>query len=240
MIKPILSRYLSSDEFYTLVKSIKTAIDSSSIEETLKEKSQARLNTELSNYESAINRLKKNPLTMAKEEDDNTRDSRFLGFRCIAEAFTYHWDEEKKDAANELIEIIRRHGWSLHNEGYTVESATMNSLIQELKKEPASGYIEKTETQEWLQQLINAQSAFEKTSQESEKLDAQEKPLITSGKKALYKDLMATLNFIESQAEFNPSDDLSLLINNINQVIINITTSAKARNTRKQTDTATE
>jgi hypothetical protein len=66
------------------------------------------------------------------------------------------------------------------------------------------------------------------------------KPKPTSGKKALYKDLMAPLNFIESQAEFNPSADHSLLINNINQVIVNITTSAKARNTRKQSGELTE
>lgn len=138
------------------------------------------------------------------------------------------------DAAIYLIEIIRRHGWSLHNEGYTAQTAAMNSLIQELQKEPALGYIQTINAEVWLEKLIDAQSSFEAANQESEEIDAQEKPLITSGKKALLKDLIATLSHIESQAEFNTSDDLTTLVNNINQVIVNITASAKARNTRKQ------
>ena len=236
MIKPIFSRYLSSDEFYTLVKNIKTSINASSIEQAFKEKLISRLDTAFFNFESALNHLKKNPLTVVKEESDGTRDLRFLGFRTFTEALTYHWDEEKRKAATELAEIIRRHGWSLHNEGYTIQSAGINALTNELQKEPAASLIQKTETQEWLNQLITAQTAFETTSNESDELDAKEKPLITSGRKALYKDLSATLSFIESQAEFNPSDDLNRLIDNINQIITGIAASAKARNTRKNSD----
>ena len=191
MIKPILSRYLSSDEFYTLSKRIRATIEESAIDETLKEKLLARIDKELNNYESAIDRIKKNPLTVEKEVKDHDRDSKFLGFRGISEALTHHWEESKRDAALHLTEIIRRHGWSLHNEGYTAQSAGMNALAGELQKEPGASYIQTCEIQEWFTHMIDAQAAFEKTSNESEELDAQQKPLISSSRKALYKDLVA-------------------------------------------------
>ncbi|WP_289053658.1 DUF6261 family protein [Carboxylicivirga marina] len=236
MIKPILNHFLFASEFYTLVKRIITAIENSSIDEALKTMFLARIKEHFAVYDAALNRKKVNPLTAKMEEQDDNRDNLFLGLRTSSEALTYHWDEAIREAAAIIVEIIRRNGWSIQNEGYTAESAGINALISELTKEPAATCITTTSLGEWVTRLDNSQKTFEATSTQREELDAIEQPILSTTRKQLNSDLQSALNYLESMAQFNTTAELEELINTINEIITSVTSTAKARKTRRETE----
>ncbi|TRX72302.1 DUF6261 family protein [Carboxylicivirga sp. M1479] len=234
MIKPILNHLLFSSEFYTLVKRIITAIENSSIDEATKSMLKSRLLQQLIIFDEALNRKKTNPLTEKLEQLDDERDNLFMGLRTSAEALTYHWDETIKEAANYIVEVIRRNGWTMHHSGYTAQSASSNALISELQKEPAATHIATSTLGEWLSNFSKCQNDFENTSVERVKLDTEDKPIVSTTRKMLYGDLKSTLSYLETMAEFNSTSELENLIGNINEIITDVTSSAKARKTRRE------
>lgn len=236
MIKPILNHLLFSSEFYTLVKRIITAIENSSIDEAIKTMLINRIKQQFTIYDEALNRKKINPLTAKLEEQDDDRDNLFLGFRTSAEALSYHWDETVKEAAASIVEIIRRNGWSLQNKGYAAESAGINALISELRKEPAATFVTTASLGEWLTQLDNSQKNFEETSTQREELDAKDQPILSITRKHLNDDLQSSLSYLESMVQFNKTDELENLVNTINEIITSVTSSAKSRKTRRESE----
>jgi len=236
MIKAILSVMLTKEEFYTLSKRIYESIQLSTLQPPLKELLAARMEGPFKTYESVLNRDNGNPLTKTVEEKDGERDQRYLGLRTQVEAFSYHWDWNKQEAAKTLMEVIRRHGWGLHRSGYKKQTAQQGALIQELSQEPASELLQILELEPWLEQLVTAGQAFEQTLQERERADSQESVTLVDSRKALNIDLQATLNYLESQLSFAPTEELKQLINTINEIITGVTSTAKARHTRRQTE----
>lgn len=236
MIKPILSGLLSKEEFYTLTKRIFESIQLSAVQPPVKDLLSGRIEAPFKAYESALNRDNGNPLTKVVEEKDSERDQRFLGLRTQVEAYSYHWDVTKQMTAKTLMEIIRRHGWGLHRSGYKKQTAQQGALIQELSQQPAAELIQNLELQPWLEQLVSAGQVFERTLQDRESADSRQVVTLVDSRKALYSDLQATLNFMDSQLAFAPNDELKQLINTINEIITGVTTVAKARHTRRQTE----
>ncbi len=209
MIKPIYVGLLSSDQFYTLVKNTLNAIQSSNIEDSLKASLTQRIQEEMVNYEHALMQGRKNPLTQVLETKDNIRAERFSGFKHVVKSLTYHWDANIKTAAGHILSVIDRHGWSLNTEGYAKESALLNSLIGELESETNQAHINTLQLNDWLGQLKTAQSEFEETSLEKDKIDAVEKPRVATSKKTLYNHFMAVLKYIDGQYDFNPNGALN-------------------------------
>lgn len=236
MIKPILYQLLSSEEFYTLCQRIIEVIENSSLEENFKTAILTRIKQHFSAFNEAIHHQKTNPLTVRSGQLDQKRDGLFIGFRTYNEAMSYHWDEEIKAAADFILEVIRRHGWSLHRKGNTAQSASLNSLFGELQKEPATTHVTKAGAGEWLSQLIQSQQEYQTISVQREELDAVEKPTIVSTRKKVYNDLQSTLNYMDSQASFNSNVELDDTIGTINEVITSVTSSAKARRTRQESE----
>ncbi len=240
MIKPINSRYLSTEEVYVLATNIQTLIESAEIEESIKTKLLTCIKKEIPTFEEALNRNKKNPLTITKKEKDTTRDNYFLGLRCYVESMTYHWEEGINKAAHSILEVIERHGYSLHILGYTEETALLNSLILELQHEPGSTHITTIGAQEWLKKLSEAQIDFEKTKSDAIHIDSIEKPSLVKSRNLVIKDLNDVLNYISIEERFNESTAITDLISKINQSISSVVTIAKARNTRQHKDTLIE
>jgi len=233
MIKPIFNNLLSANEFYTLCKNILNALHTSSIDEAIKTQLIERINTYFARLEEAIHRDMKNPLTQELERIDELRDDLFLGFRGTADALLHHWQPEKRDAAQVLIDVIRRHGWTLHRKGYSKQSAAIHSLLTECNTDAVSTSVSTLAISEWLEQLYNTQNAFETTLQQREELDALAKPIVTESRKQVYNDLSSVLKYLDSMAEFSANAELTQLIEVINEIIANVTTSAKARKTRR-------
>jgi len=188
----------------------------------------------VSAFSGICNIGRKNPLTERLSAINESVDRLFLGFRKCVDAFQYHWEDDKREAAERLVNVIRRHGWSLYRFGYTKQSAATNALLSELDKEPSSADVTLLAMQEWTERMKSGQQEFEGTLNQREALDAIEKPVLLETRKQVYADLSASLNYLESMAEFNATPEMEELINTINEVITNVTTSAKARRTRRE------
>ncbi|MBI9063864.1 MAG: hypothetical protein JEZ14_17915 [Marinilabiliaceae bacterium] len=238
MIKPILYALLTKEEFYTLTKRILQTIQVSELDEPVKVLLTGRIGAPLQIYEASLNRDNGNPLTKRVEEKDAIRDHRFLGLRAQVEAHTYHWEAPKQEAAKTLMEIIRRHGWGLHNSGYKKQTAQQGALIQELETEPASSHLQNLALEEWFEQMVAAGQDFERILQDREAADSRQVVTLVDSRKALYNDLQATLSYVESQMAFAPTEPLQQLINTINEIITGVTSTAKARHTRRQSEEA--
>ncbi|MCW3806908.1 DUF6261 family protein [Plebeiibacterium marinum] len=233
-LKPIYHHLLTSGEFYAMVNGIKTAIKSSNLSEDKKNQLIAKIDNHLNEFEIAIKRQQSSPLTIEVNQAEQTRDFRFLGFRNLIDSQCYHWQEEIAASAKVIYNIIKRHGWSMHNEGDAKQTSLTKSLLAEINLEINLPHIETTACGEHINQVSIAQKAFEEISIKRDNLEGKEKPLVMSSRKDLHKDFCSVINALEYEAEFNPNESIKELIDGINQTITNITSTAKARKTRKE------
>ena len=109
----------------------------------------------------AIGSSRKQELTDQVNEADRKRDRGFIGFRKHVEADQYNdWNASAQQAANNLLDIIQKHGTRLHEEGLTVQSALMTSLFEDLEAEQAKTDLATLNLSEWIAQLESMQSEF--------------------------------------------------------------------------------
>jgi len=243
MARPILRHLLSSEEFHLLVKGIIDAINKSNIDPALKTKLINKLNENYLNFVNILDRLRKNPLTTKVHFSDGIRDARFLCFRNYVESQLYHWEIANAEAAQLLVEVIQRHGWSLHTGGFTGQTSACNAMLAELKGEKTQEAIEIIKAAEYLQQVESSERDFEILMQERDEQNAKEKPQLINTRKQLYKDLVVVIQSIENLIELNLDEDISALkeLNkNVDQIILTITSMARARKTRKKEDAEVE
>ncbi len=164
---------------------------------------------------------------------DQARDNAFIGFRDYASSYSHSSDNVMAIAGLNLTAIIETTGNSIHSMGYAVETAKLNTLIANFGTPAALRDMETIGATKWYNELKTSQDAFEtiyKTKIDTE--SAIDLPLIKESRGRITKFLRALLNYIEISGEmdskiFGPIND------KIDEIIIEITAIARARQTRK-------
>ena len=185
-------------------------------------------------FESAFKKERKSDYTRKLAEADEVRDRAYLALRYYLVACSYVSVDGYSAAADTLLGIFKRLGWSMQNEGYQTESSRLGNLIAELQQEGNAALLTTLEATAWLERMMTAADAFEAVYQQ--KLTTEAADTTTSAyrlRKVLQEQIEMSLSWLEVQQQFNKSDELSALIGQVNELITNTMITARANATRK-------
>lgn len=109
--------------------------------------------------DAAIERIRRNILTDPIADADMLRDNLYRGLMLFIDAFTYHSDPAKIEAARKLKIIVDNYG-DFRRKSYNEETATIYNFVQDVK-ERCTDDLRLIGGDEWLSKLDKANGAFE-------------------------------------------------------------------------------
>ncbi len=78
-----------------------------------------------------LNRLSTVNETIGVVEADKLFDKSFRAFKYFVKGYELSPEEQKVAAAKVLIDLIKSHGWNLHQESYQIQNANANLFIED-------------------------------------------------------------------------------------------------------------
>jgi len=215
MLKQFSHSLLTSEELVKtaerLVKSVTKTEHRDVLENRIKK------TTEAANYlTEALNESLSSVHASRVQEADLQRDDAFQAFKYGVLSSSYRPDGPVKNGGETLVEIVRKHGFSLYNLGYIAQSEAMRNLMDELSR--CRTEITNSGVADLLEEMVSANDRFNQIYQE--KLDEdtdRETPQIVVGKSELSKQITLFLNHVELLEEdrFGGVKDLVEKINGI-------------------------
>jgi len=184
-------------------------------------------------YQSALEREKKNPFTLLLAAKDAVRDPAFMGFRTLVEAASYRAIPGWADAANKILEIIRRHGWSAAILGYKAETAAITNIISEVRNKCADELALIGAT-DWLNELEAAQNDFDAATHQSVTEAPTGEPTIWEVRPVLTNALRSLFSMISLLHSATPTEELASLETALNELIVRSLATVKAAGTRAE------
>jgi hypothetical protein len=221
-----------AEEINSMAKQIITTINTSKSNDEILLKAKAALETSNERLTRVINAILSNPYTQKLAGADNWRDSVYVGGRNTIEACT-HWvfDMPKKEAADRLLEVINRHGWSLHTLGYQKQSSAMNSLLAEYKKEGFQTDLATLSLTVWYNEQVKAQENFESIfNQKANSQNSKESVEKKDAQVPVSEDIEKLITYLNSIIMFNNGNEIwNRIYNEVDGVVKQMTTVARAR-----------
>jgi hypothetical protein len=233
MINSLNFSLFPSDELFTFAKGALTIVQQQKEQTPGLAPFIGKATTSLTNYQSALERERKNPFTLLLAEKDGIRDSAFLAFRTLAEAASYRAKPGWNTAASKILEIIRRQGWSAAALGYKAETAALTNMISEIKGKCATELTLIIAT-EWLNELEEAQQAFETVAYQSVTSAPVEEPTIWQIRPLLTNALKSLFSMISLLQSATPTPELAAIEPAINELIVRSLSTVKAADTRAE------
>lgn len=229
-ILPVDGYYTFTQRFLELLKSaVSETFDLSAVI--------APLESVFLRFETAYKRERKSEYTAKLAAADEARDRAYLALRHYLVACSYASVEGYQAAADTLLSILKRLGWSMQLASYQTESSRLGNLVAELGQEENAALLTTVQGTAWLERLMTAADAFEAIFQQ--KLTAEAADTNTSAyrlRKVLQEQIEMSLSWLEVQQQFNPSDKLTTLIGQVDELIAHTMTTARANATRKSAE----
>lgn len=168
---------------------------------------------------------------------DVRRDRAIVGIRTVAEGFTSHYDDAKKQAGLGIVLAIDHYGTRISAQNYVEETTIIRAIVNDLETQPALiNHLNLLGIQDWVQEMKASNNTFQSlyenrinetasqiTSLETYRLDCQ----------VAYRTLVSHIN---SHEILNPSDNINLLVSRINQTILQYNQIVSNRSTSGETE----
>ena len=238
-MKKISFYMLTAEETFTVSNRFTVVFDNCISEDAFFQKLAPKIKSANNKFSLALNRITDKQITIELAEADTARDTAFIGFRDYAKAFLSNPGAKKKKAANKLIKLIKKIGWSIWNEGYMTETAQLKSLIAELKDKEYQAAMKTIEATEWFDNMVTTQKAFEELyGVKVVKEAGYDSPLISEIKAELTHYINPLLGYIEILAEVdgNPYKETALQLDEIISEAMSVARSRKTRNDNSKED----
>lgn len=233
MISTVNFSLFPSDELFTFTKGALTIVEEKRSKIPTLVPFLDKANQQLSLYQNALERARKNPYTRLLAEKDALRDASFLVLRTYMEAMNHRTKEGWSYASSKILEVIRRHGWSAASMGYKAESAAINNITSELRGKCATE-ITFLNAEEFLAELEADQKVFEETSHQNVKSAPTNELTIWDVRPSLTNSLKSLFTFISLLNSSAPTRDLTDLETVLSELIVRSLATVKAADTRSE------
>lgn len=186
------------------------------------------------NFRNALERESKNPLIKLQSEKNDDLSDSFIAFRKQCESASTRRREGWSEAAEALLAVIRKHGWSAHNMGYKAKIAVITKITSEIRaKYPAE--LAMIMGLEWLEELEMAETAFEAVAKQVvEVASANHEPVVADTRPELIAALKALFQTVSLQQISAPSAELDIFTTQLNEFISTSLATVKASDTRAE------
>lgn len=185
-------------------------------------------------FGKAYERDLKNPFTIELSIADAKRDAAFNGFRDYTVAYSHSDEAEIKAAADRIIAVIMKHGFSAAYFGYKAETAALTKIMNELKDIYMSD-IQLLNASQWFDKLVTTQAFFDDLQKKSASQPPSGLPTIVETRPKMVNALRKLMNMVDNHYTENPTDaELAGYVNSMNELITLTMTTARAAQTRSE------
>lgn len=226
MLKQLSHSLLNTEELVKTAERLVQSVNGGALKDLLSRR--IKKTTEASAHLSeALNESMSSAYASRVQQADLQRDDAFQAFKYGVLSASYRSERQVRDAGESLVEVVRKHGFSLYNLGYIAQSEAMKNLMGELSKHTHE--ISSSGVADLLEEMVNANELFnqiyhEKADEES----SRETPQIVVSKKELSKQITLFINHVELLEE-DKEEGINELVDKLNEVITEIMNEAKAR-----------
>ncbi len=236
-----MSYILSIQELYTGAKRIISLVSETFAGNETVSSIIAAIEPVLEGIEDGLSRQRASEFTPALASKDSNRDARFILLRdFIAASTKIDEDPTKHGAAIILYGIFEETGKNLHRLGYANETAQLNALINRLEEQDATDALATLEATQYFAELKASQRGFEALYEEKVNTEAnRDYPQLRQSQQALAGYLRLLLININFLAEQSP-ETYEPLVEELNMIIVELNTRAKARETREENEQVEE
>lgn len=188
----------------------------------------------LEDFKSALDREDKNPLVKIRTQKATSQIDAFMALRKQAESASTRKKAGVPEAANIVIDVIHKYGWTLQKIGQKTRLTQLDGLITELKtKHPAEvATIGATELLEELE-LAQADYLVADTNAVRSENNSNE-PTVTETRQPLTESVRQLFQIISLQEVSAPSASVTALIASLNELITTSLATVKASDTRTE------
>lgn len=172
---------------------------------------------------------------------DKDRDGGYICFRDIVHGMSFSLIDDVQVKAVKLYAVIEKYGVQIYSLGYKAESATLLALFTELDKPENQQLLMELGLQIYYNSLKDAEIAFNSISIQK----SDEKTIISNESEAattVLQELLPSLTGLVSMFQLYSQPEPAIYDETFKKVvtyIIEINTVARARKTRKQTESTT-
>ena len=223
-----------SEELYSFSKKSVILIDEKKTTVPAVEPFLSNTKTRLEDYKSALDREAKNPLIKIRTQEATKQIDAFMALRKQAESASNRKKAGVAEAANTIIDVIHKYGWSVQKFGQKPRLTQLEGLITELKTKYSTevGLIGATEL---LEELEQAQADYlEADTNVVRSENNSSDPTVTETRQPLTDSLKQMFQIISLQEVAAPSASVSALIASLNELITVSLATVKASDTRAE------
>jgi hypothetical protein len=223
-----------SEELYSFTKKSVILVDEKKTTIPAVEPFLSNTKIRLEEFKQALDREEKNPLVKIRTEKAISQVDAFMALRKQAESASTRKKEGVAEAANIIIDLIRKYGWNLYRFGQKTRFTQVEGLISELKTKYAAEVIAIGAT-ELVEELELAQAEFlvaDTNVVRSENNSIE--PTVTETRQPLVDSVKQLLQIISLQEVSAPSASVTALINSLNELITTSLSTVKASDTRAE------
>ena len=188
----------------------------------------------LEDFKSALDREAKNPLIKIRTQKATNQIDAFMALRKQAESASTRKKAGLAEAANIVIEVIHKYGWTLQKIGQKTRLTQLEGLITELKTKYAAevATIGATELLEELEQAQADYLVADTNAVRSE--NNSNEPTVADTRQPLIETTRQLFQIISLQEVSAPSANVTALIASLNELITTSLATVKASDTRTE------
>ncbi len=185
-------------------------------------------------FKGAQERESKNPVTILLSGKAGVCNDSFIAMRKYFESASARRKEGWGTAAESLLSVIRKHGWSAQILGYKAKTGVLNNIITEIRtKYPTQ--LALIGGEELLDEVSDALVDFETTAKQVVDVAAgNNEPTVAETRPELIVAIRSMFQFVGLQEIAEPSRNLTALIKELNELIVTSLSTLRASDTRAE------
>lgn len=185
------------------------------------------------NLVKAFKKDKKSNITQLLTQYDQRRDDAIVCLRLTARAYSNHYDDATRNAANQVLSTIDKYGKSLHKLNYQSETSVLSNLYGDLTSERMAPMTAALHMTDVVEEMNTSNNLFNETYLARVEESAAKEQVATSQLLqetiVSYRHLIAV---IEAYHTINPDGGYDVLLKQINELAAkynNLVTTTEAK-----------
>jgi hypothetical protein len=169
---------------------------------------------------------------------DNRRDDCITGIRTVIEGFTYHFEQNIREAAEALLTKIDSFGSSIARQNYPTETTSLKGIIDSFtKEEKLKSALSLVNLTSWAAQMEKENNLFnQRYLDRIDETSKQSEDKITALRKSTIEKYFTLREHVSSHATLNTNENFKTIIDQLNALIDKYNGIIKRRGGNNKTD----
>ncbi len=233
MIKSTYLNDVTHEDFYQIISLALVFLKKENLEELKLEDAVAALEKAFNAFDEAFKQMRKTGFVQLKDEIDSLRDDLLIGFYQTASALLRFPDDEIREAAQRIIDIVDHYGGtSITQMPQRDETSAITNILQDI----AEADLTITGSKRWTDRLLTENNRFadilaQKTQKEAQYVAG----LLSEERKNTDRQFRHLCKSINSLAFVFGTEPYQPLADNINQLVANAQQAMKQKASARKT-----